>query len=299
MPSIASMRVPFRQAVVVYANFAQFAPSQRIRNPHVESRMLLWCKAGNGTVTVNGDEHPFEAGRYLFLPWGHRIHYEASRRDPFLLCGVHVIPRHADSHRVAFGVAHQKRDPLAGVRYRQDIAAAKLAATAELAGLKMGWLETTAPLTYLLEYIVRLFVRGNPPEWLARQLARELLHELILHETSRKLHDDDVPPDLERMKQYVLFSLDRKLSLRDLVEFSGLSPSTVGRMFRQHLHTTPVEWILQTKLERAKTLLRTQRLSVAEVAGLVGIPDIYYFSKCFKQVEGQSPLAYRRQSGWL
>jgi len=289
------MRVPFRQAVVVYANFAQFAPGQSIQFPCVESRMLLWCKARKGAVTVNGDKHPFEAGRYLFLPWGHRIHYEASRKDPFLLCGVHVIPRHADSHPVTFRVSHQKHDPLACVRYRQDIGAA----TAELAGLKVGWLETTAPLTYLLEYIVRLFVRGNPPEWRARQLARELLHELILHETSRKLHDDDVPPDLERMKQYVLFSLERKTSLRDLVEFSGLSASTVGRMFREHLHTTPVEWILQTKLERAKTLLRTQRLSVAEVAGLVGIPDIYYFSKCFKQVEGQSPLAYRGQSGWL
>jgi len=108
------------------------------------------------------------------------------------------------NHRVTFHVAHQKRDPLAGARYRQDIPPAKQAATAELAGLKVGWLETTAPLTFFDRVYRAAVCAWNPPEWLARQLARELLHELIVHETSRKLHDDDVPPDLERMKQYVM-----------------------------------------------------------------------------------------------
>jgi AraC-like DNA-binding protein len=255
--------------------------------------MLLWCKAGKGLVAVNGHAYPMEAGRYLFLPWGHRIHYQASQDDPFLVGAVHVIPKHAANHPVRFHVAHHERDELARVAYRQDVA------PPELSGLKVGWLEAAMPLPHLLEYIVRLFIPGNPPEWLARQLAQELLHELILHEAAQTLHEHDVPPDLERMKQYVLFNLSRKMSLRELIEFSRLSPSTVGRMFRQHLHSTPVQWILRTKLDRAKTLLRTRRLTVAEIAEQVGIPDVYYFSKCFKKEERQSPLAYRRQREWL
>jgi len=89
------------------------------------------------------------------------------------------------------------------------------------------------------------------------------------------------------------------LSLSHLVEFTKLSPSTVGRLFRTHLHTTPVAWITKMKMEKAKLLLRARRLSVAEVAAQVGIPDPYYFSKCFKKETGSAPLAYRRQTSWI
>ena len=58
-------------------------------------------------------------------------------------------------------------------------------------------------------------------------------------------------------------------------------------------------WVLQVKMERARVLLRTRRLSVAEVGAAVGIADPYYFSKCFKKVIGQSPQAYRQSAHWL
>jgi transcriptional regulator GlxA family with amidase domain len=89
------------------------------------------------------------------------------------------------------------------------------------------------------------------------------------------------------------------VSLCHLAEFARLSPATVGRLFRRHLGTTPVTWIMRVKIERARLLLRTRRLSVAEVARAVGFADPYYFSKCFRKVTGQSPLAYRQQQRGL
>ena len=57
-----------KQAVLVYANFAQFAPGQIYHFPWVASRMILWCKAGTGTMVVNGRKVRFEARHYLLLP---------------------------------------------------------------------------------------------------------------------------------------------------------------------------------------------------------------------------------------
>jgi len=279
--------------VVAHANCAQFTPREKHSYPCVKSRMVVWCKAGTGTVIANGKSCLFESGRYLLLPWGHSIKYEASAEDPFLLGGIHIIPAHLPKRPLTFDVAHDSAHPLANASFRRDIQ------IPEFPDLKLGWLNAEAPLGHLLEYIVRAFVSRPPQEEMARWMARQLLCELVSSEQRSEVHDHGVPPEIERMKEFISFHISSPLSLRELVEFSGLSPSTVERLFRKYLRTTPVAWILSAKMERAKVLLRTRRLSVAEIGSEVGIPDPYYFSKRFRRVCGKSPLEYRRQGCWL
>lgn len=281
----------YSRAVVVHANYAQFAADQVIQNGPVNSRMLLWCRAGTGRVIANKQPVTMDAGRLLLLPWGHTIRYQASREDPFLLAGIHIVPRHPRTHRVQFEVPHTAQHPLAQVAWRRD------GPLAGIAGFKVGRLMAGGALAHLLEHVVGVFVRGAPPEWQARQLAGLVLHELAAAE--RATPHADSPPALERLKQYVEFHMAEPVSLCHLAEFARLSPATVGRLFRRHLGTTPVTWIMRVKIERARLLLRTRRLSVAEVARAVGFTDPYYFSKCFRRVTGQSPLAYRQQQRGL
>lgn len=287
-PALSFRRFP--RAAVVFANFAQFNPSQTIQHPRVESRMMLWCEAGTGTVTAGKNAYAFEPGRCLFLPWRHAVRYEASAGDPFLVGGVHIIPDHLPAHPLSFTVAHNASHPLANAPYRRDVS------IPELPGLTQGWLVPASPLVHLLKTIVQTFVRGDPEEWQARQFAQQLLNEWIFSRRRREIYGHAVPPELERIKQHILWNLSRPMSLRDLVEFSKLSPSTIGRMFRKHLGTTPVEWITRAKIERAKSLLRTRRISALEVGGQIGIPDPYYFSKCFKKVTRQSPKQYQQKT---
>jgi AraC-like DNA-binding protein len=253
--------------------------------------MLLWCRAGTGAGIVKQQRVAMEVGRLLVLPWGHTIRYEASQDDPFLLAGIHLIPRHETRRLVQFEVPHTASHPLAGVAWRR---ATRLAGIPEF---KVGRLTAGSSLAYLLEHVVGVFVRGTPPEWQARQLAGLVLHELAIAE--RVTPGADCPQELERMKQYVEFHMAEPVSLSHLAEFSRLSPATVGRMFRQHLGTTPVTWILSTKVDHARRLLRTRRMSVVEVAAAVGFSDPYYFSKCFKKLTGQTPRAYRQGGQWL
>jgi len=255
--------------------------------------MILWCKAGTGEVTVNGKPYPLEAGRYLLLPWEHAVSYRASKEDPFLLAGIHLIPRHSLNQPVTFAVAHNDRHPLAQISYRRDTN------IAEIPGVRAGWLNDNIPMSHLLEYVVNIFIRGLPPEWLARQLAQQLLGEFVRAQKRPEGPDSGSAPELERMRQYVIARLHQPLSLRDLVEFSRLSPSTVGRLFRERLQMTPVAWIMRLKMERAQMLFRTRRLSVNEVGEQVGFSDPYYFSKCFKKASGLSPRDYRKKNYWF
>ena len=123
--------------------------------------------------------------------------------DPFFLAGIHLIPRHTPGHAITYEVAHRSDCPRAGVPFRRDLR------LPTLMGVKQGALDHHEPLAQLAEYIVGVFTRGNPPEWQARQLGRQLLHELILilAVQKRQVYDPGVPPELERMKQYILFNL--------------------------------------------------------------------------------------------
>jgi AraC-like DNA-binding protein len=293
MPSSSRDSKRFASSLVAYANYAQFGPGERVLNPIVMSRMVLWCKAGTGEITVDGASFPFEAGRYLVLPWQHKVEYRASRDDPFLLAGVHLIPHHKHQKSIVYEVAHTETHPLAHATFRRDIP------IPELIGVKSGWLNDHAALGYLLEYIVNAFIREHPPEWLARQLARQLFSELVRVPQRGESFDHESALEIERMRQYVATRLNQPLSLRDLVEFSRLSPSTVGRLFRDNLQVTPVEWITRLKMERAQMLFRTRRLSIAQVGEQVGFPDPYYFSKCFRKATGHSPRDYRKKNHWL
>jgi len=293
MSAVRPLSRRFPNAAIVYASVYAFRPGEKILQTLIESRAIIWCKAGAGLVTVNGQTYPFEADRYIVLPWRHGIKYEASTSDPFFLAAIHLIPNHHTNKRISFHVAHDEKGPLARAAFRRDIP------IPALARMMLGRLEAHAPLTHLIEYIVELFRRGDPEEAMARHLARQLLHELVLSGQNKEVHDHGVPSEVERMKHYILANLHRPLSLSHLVEFTQLSPSTVGRLFREHLHATPVAWIAKTKMEKAKLLLRARRFSVADVATQVGIPDPYYFSKCFKKETGRAPLAYRRQTPWI
>jgi glyoxylate utilization-related uncharacterized protein len=53
------------------------------------SRMLLWCRASEGNVTVNGRTGILRPGDMMFMPWGHRIRYFNGSKDPWRISGIH------------------------------------------------------------------------------------------------------------------------------------------------------------------------------------------------------------------
>ena len=61
-------RLDTRTSVILWANWFQFAAGERALNPHVLSRMLLWCQEGKGRVRVNGVWHNLNPDDFLFLP---------------------------------------------------------------------------------------------------------------------------------------------------------------------------------------------------------------------------------------
>jgi AraC-like DNA-binding protein len=284
--TIISRGLDTRKAVIVGANWFQFAPSERIVHPRVLSRMLLWGQEGAGRVRIDGTWHPLETDRFLFLPWGREIVYAAAEVRPFRVGAIHLIPNHPHDRKIEFAVSHRDTDAWARRSWRRDMA------WPGLEGVRAGTARPVDPLRLLATYIIERFHGGGLDEAALRSLARLLIEE-IARALSLRPASTRGNELVRRAQEFVEAHLDRPVSLPDLARNAGCSASTLRRQFQEALGVPPYEWILQARMARARRLLATTNLRVKEVAEQVGFDDPFQFSRTFRQRAGRSPRVFR------
>jgi AraC-like DNA-binding protein len=87
---------------------------------------------------------------------------------------------------------------------------------------------------------------------------------------------------------------ERPWTLGTLAREVGMSRSTLARRFRGILGETPLLYLTRSRLHAAAELMRTENLSLSEVAARVGYQSEASFSRAFRQAIGTPPAAYRR-----
>ena len=279
------------RSVILSANWFQFSPGERIRSPRVLSRMLLWAKEGKGRVRINGAWYPLETDMFLFLPWAREIVYLADAAHPFWVGAIHLIPDHPLRHPLKFAISHRKNDAWASCRWRRDVA------WPGLDGIRGGVARPADPLRLLGTYIIERFLEKGLPGPALRSLA-----QLLVEETARAVAAGPALPPasdlVRRAQEFIDAHLNRPLSLADLAQCTGSSPSTVRRQFQKALGVPPYEWILQARMRRARRLLATTSLRIKQVAASVGFDDAFQFSRTFRQRTGQSPKLFREEQAF-
>jgi AraC-like DNA-binding protein len=88
-------------------------------------------------------------------------------------------------------------------------------------------------------------------------------------------------------------NLFNPVSLNDLAYLSGRSLSSFKRDFQSIYNTSPLQWIRNRRLDRAKELLANSSLSVTDVCFSTGFENVGHFSRVFKKRFGISPSMVR------
>lgn len=83
-----------------------------------------------------------------------------------------------------------------------------------------------------------------------------------------------------------------------MADYCHLSTDYFSHRFKQVTGVSPIQFLNNLRIERAKELLLAEHLSVSEVAELVGYKDPLYFSKAFKKATGMSPKLFHGNR-WL
>jgi AraC-like DNA-binding protein len=126
--------------------------------------------------------------------------------------------------------------------------------------------------------------------------ARLIVLELLGDNARRgRLEVQPVHPVVAEMLTELADLVDRQVTLDELAARSGFSAQHLGRLFRDQLGVTPLQYLGRLRMERAAELLTEGRLTVKAVARHLGFADPYYFSRAFKRHFGRSPSSYQRR----
>ena len=102
---------------------------------------------------------------------------------------------------------------------------------------------------------------------------------------------------LSATREWALERLDTPVTLRDLARPAGVSQRTLIRRFADETGTTPLRWLLDARLTRARELLETTDDSVDLVARNCGLGTAANLRLHFRRALDTTPTAYRRTFG--
>lgn len=98
---------------------------------------------------------------------------------------------------------------------------------------------------------------------------------------------------IEQCIQLMKQKLDQHLTLADLSKEMSLSASYLSALFKEKTRYSPIQLFTSLRMQKASQLLKETQLTVKEIAGELGYPDPYAFSRSFKLVMGVSPKKFR------
>ncbi len=98
-----------------------------------------------------------------------------------------------------------------------------------------------------------------------------------------------------RVNRWLASQLGKPYDLQQLAASLHVSSRTLLRRYKDETGLTPLAWLQQARIAKAKRLLEVSTMSLGEVVEKVGYQDVATFSRLFARLAGASPAHYRRQ----
>ena len=122
-----------------------------------------------------------------------------------------------------------------------------------------------------------------------------LFLKLMLYLRKHTSEQITLPSDpITRALDYINSNYHLPLSLDDVCRAAHISKYHFCRKFKDALGITPMEYLLDTRIAAAKTLISSENISINIVSEKCGFSSFSYFCRIFKNYTGQTPSAYKK-----
>lgn len=129
----------------------------------------------------------------------------------------------------------------------------------------------------------------------SRSLLQDILYLLILYQDAIHYKPGHYR-EICMVQQYIQDHYNRNFSISELAGMANFSESYFRKLFRSVTGMTSVQYTNMVKISKAKDIISSGEANVSEAALQTGFQDIYYFSRLFKAVTGESPSSFRRKA---
>jgi RpiB/LacA/LacB family sugar-phosphate isomerase len=101
------------------------------------------------------------------------------------------------------------------------------------------------------------------------------------------------PRRLQRVLSHIRENLCRDVSVAELAELVSMSQCYFAKLFKMSTGTTPHQYIMRQRVQRAQQVLCETQTPLAEVASAAGFQTQSYFTSVFRRQVGTTPKIYR------
>jgi len=152
--------------------------------------------------------------------------------------------------------------------------------------------ETEAEMLDLLQ-AVNTYINGVLPDknFFAENILERFL--LLAHLNNPMTHHARISKPILATMNFIVQNYAKEITVKQLSEKANLSPSRFAHLFRQQVGTTPVKYLEQYRMEKARQLLLSSQKAISEIAEEVGFNCPFYFSTRFRKHTRKNPKAFR------
>ncbi len=145
----------------------------------------------------------------------------------------------------------------------------------------------------LIRYLVSQFTTNQP---VSDAEHSRILHSILCYlmpgaPVAFDASDDNSP--VQQVIRFIQLHLSEDLNLNRLSQVVHLSPSHLIRLFRAEIHHSPHEYIILTRMNRARYLLKTTSMPIKAIALESGYRNESSFTSAFTEKIGISPHKFR------
>lgn len=231
--------------------------------------VIHWVQSGKGYLQIKDQTFALETNDGFILKKGQQVRYWADQEDPWETYWIGLA-----GERLQECISSSLLSQQPTIRFTPDSQARDI-----LASICQETLE-----------------HAPKPAWYSMQVYAFLYH--IGEEFPSEMQEDSPMLPLQEAAKLLSQHYAEDIHIQDLADQVGLSRSALFRQFKAAFHKSPQQFLLETRLLKARTLLIETDLPIKEIALNVGYSDQLIFSKAFKKFFSVSPSGYRdRQSG--
>lgn len=241
----------------------------RRRNPPIGQYVFIYCIDGSGWFELNGVRYDVCANQYFILPAGVPHTYASSDSDPWTIYWAHFGGSEA-RHFMPADHAPQTIAPGDDSRIENRISLFEE-------------IFNTLNDSFAIEnirYATSAF----------HHFLESMRYFRLYRKAGNRKHDADV---IESTIHFMGENLERRLTLHEVADYAGLSPSFLSAKFKNRTGYGPLAYFNMMKVRKACELLDTTPMKLNQISSKLGFEDQFYFSRLFSKIMGMAPSAYR------
>lgn len=241
-----------------------FSPTER------RNHVIHFVLSGKGKLFLGNKSIDISEGQIFYIAPGEKIGYVSDRDDPWSYVWIGYN-----------GVQAEEYSKLAGLSPDNPVRDCSKINT--IAALIDDLLKARA--LNVADNLHRMSILLEILSVLIRECEQNSSHEPV---------NPDEPDFVRSALEHISKNYDKNLKISDIAAELGVSRSYLSSCFKKAVGCSPQSFILNLRMERAGSLLRTTTLPINVISGAVGYQDQLAFSKIFKQFYDVSPSDFRK-----